>query len=152
MAKLSPEQFQRYFYFPNRIHHYLDIVIPALRDGKIVLSDRGPASVCYGARNLSTLYHLMAEQLAMFEALQLPWPDAIIIYDVPVQEAMARMEKSGKRLDAHERLDILTTVAQNYRDFSCSWPHCHTVSGAGPAEVVAEYTDAIINQVLSGCL
>ena len=51
LADLTLGQFQRYFYFPNRVHHYLDIVIPALEEGRLVLSDRGLASVCFGASN-----------------------------------------------------------------------------------------------------
>jgi len=148
MADLSLEQFQRYFYFPNRIHHYLDVVIPALKEGKIVLSDRGLASVCYGARSVGVLYHLMAEQLAMFEALQLPWPNAIIIYDVPAEEAIARMKQSGKQLDAHERLDVLEAVAENYRVFARAWPNCHLISGAAPPTLVAEWTDLVLDEVM----
>jgi len=51
LADLTIEQFQRYFYFPNRVQHYLDVIIPELSRGLHVLSDRGAPSVCYGAGN-----------------------------------------------------------------------------------------------------
>lgn len=130
LADLTLEQFQRYFYFPNRVHHYLDIIIPSLADGHHVFSDRGAASVSYGAGNAGVLYHLMAEQLSMMEALRLPWPDAILIYDVEPAAALRRMRASGKVLDGHEREDILTRVRGNYHLFAKQWPNCHIIDGS----------------------
>lgn len=148
LADVTPEQFQRYFYFPNRLHHYLDIVIPAMEEGGIVLSDRGLASVSFGAANFGVLHQLMAEQLAMFNALQLPWPDAIIIYDVSAEVAMQRLRSSGKELDGHENLRMQELVARNYRHFAQNWPNCHLVDASGSADEVFELTVPILDRVL----
>ena len=136
LAEVTPEAFQRYFYFPNRISHHLEVVIPSLEEGALVLSDRGLASVCFGAQSVGALYYLMAEQLAMYETVKLPWPDAIIIYDVPAEVAMQRMRDSGKALDGHESLEIQERVCENYRVFARNWPNCHIVDGTASAEEV----------------
>jgi len=150
LADLTLEQFQRYFYFPNRVQHYLDIIIPALRDGRHVLSDRGAPSVCYGSSNSWSLHQLMAEQLAMMGALRLPWPDAILIYDVPADIAIERMIASGKVLDAHERIDTLERVRESYRSFAEQWPNCYLIDGLPPSEDVWETrTKPILEQVLA---
>lgn len=150
LADVTVEDFQRYFYFPNRVQHYLEVVLPALEKGTSVLSDRGLASVCFGAKSIGSLYHLMAEQLGMFEALQLPWPDAIIIYDLPPDVALQRMRESGKKLDGHETLETQERVRENYRVFSRNWPNCYLVDGTGEKELVfRERTLPIIDRVLN---
>ena len=148
LADLTLDQFQRYFYFPNRVQHYLDVIIPSLKQGLHVLSDRGAPSVCFGAENGGTLHQLMAEQLAMMNALRLPWPDAILIYDIPVEVALSRLQDAGKELDAHERGDILERVKENYRKFAKSWPNCYLIDGLGePDEVWERETKPVLAEV-----
>lgn len=149
LARVAMSDFQRYFYFPNRVQHYLEVVLPALKAGRTVLSDRGVASVCFGAEDECGLYGLMAEQLRMLGVLNLPWPDAIIIYDVPPEVAMERLRKSGKLLDGQETLEAQTMVRKMYRHFATQWPHCYIVDGALPPEEVFEsQTRPILDKIL----
>ncbi len=149
MAHMTLAQFQRYFYFPNRIQHYLDVVIPAMQEGTLVLSDRGLASVCYGASNIGELHGLMAHQLEMFYALRLPWPDAIIIYDVPSDIVLARMAERGDALDEQERQEANDVVRNNYLAFAKSWPNCHLVDASGTPEEVFLQSNRIVDRVVN---
>jgi dTMP kinase len=148
LAHMTTAQFQRYFYFPNRTQHCLDVVIPSLERGKLVLSDRGLASVCYGAANIGELHGLMAHQLEMFYALRLPWPDAIIIYDVPSEVVIARMAQRGEKLDEQERQEANDVVRRNYLAFAKAWPNCHVVDAGGSPHDVFVKTQEIIASVL----
>lgn len=150
LADVTAEAFQRYFYFPNRISHHLEVVIPALEEGALVLSDRGLASVCFGAQNEDALFYLMAEQLAMFSTVKLPWPDAIIIFDVPAETAMQRMHDSGKALDGHESIEVQQRVRENYQTFARNWPNCHIVDAtASEEEVFRKGTLPILDRAIN---
>jgi dTMP kinase len=147
---LTPEHFQE-FYFYNRIQHYREVVFPALAQGNHVLSDRGPASMCYGVRSSESFEPLMAIQKQMFqdEKAVFLWPDAILIYDVPVEVAMRRLTESGKKLDQHETEQVLTRARNNYLAFANLYPNCHVIDGSGTPEEVFAETKRYLDRLLS---
>jgi dTMP kinase len=150
LAEVGEEAFQRFYYFPNRAQHHAEVVIPALKRGDVVISDRGLASVCFGAQSTGVLFQLMADQLAMFNARRLPWPDAVIIYDLPAELAMERMHRDGKKLDAQETLEVQQRVRENYQTFAAHWPNCHIVNAQGTEEeVFVKGTIPVLDQVLN---
>lgn len=85
-----------------RVQHVTEVIEPALRSGKVVLTDRFSGSTLayqgFG-RGLSQL-DLTALQRFAFGDLQ---PDLTLLLDVPVETGQARRHSSGKALD---RLDV----------------------------------------------
>lgn len=128
-------------YFEDRIVHYKNIVIPKLMDGIHVISDRGAASKVYGVNHPSDFVTLSKLEEDMFKQADVPyiWPDAILIYDVPVSVAMERLKAKNVELDKFEQEQNLIRVKQNYLDFANQFTNCHIIDGnADPTAVFVE--------------
>lgn len=151
-ASLGLEGLQTGFLYPNRLEHYREVVIPALSRGRHVVSDRGPASVCFGAPNPFALGGLMATQSAFFAATEIPfiWADAILIYDVPADVAMERLSRAGKPLDDQENIATQERVRRNYHRLASVFPNCHLIDGSGTPDEVFIRTRGVLDRVLSG--
>lgn len=148
LASLSLFDFQRR-YFANRIVHYRELVLPTLAEGRHLVADRGPASMCYGVASPDDFAPLMELQESDFAQAGVPflWPDAILIYDVPVEVAMARMVAGGKVLDLHETEAKLTVVRENYLEFARRYPNCHVIDGTRSPEEVFPETQEILAEI-----
>lgn len=128
-------------YFEDRIVHYKQIIIPKLVNGIHVISDRGVASKVYGVNSAYDFTELAKLEENMFKQTNVPylWPDAILIYDVPVLVAMARLKAKNVELDKFEQEQNLARVRQNYLEFTRRFPNCHIIDGnADPTTVFVE--------------
>ena len=118
------ERTEALLYTAARRQHLVEIILPALKSGKVVISDRYiDSSLAYqgGGRGLgvANIWHI--NQFAT-EGLM---PDLTIYFDVPPELGLARVKanRQGKidRLDK-ENLSFHQTVRQTYlqlqRDFS----------------------------------
>lgn len=141
LDKMQPFHMQG-FYIKDRMHNYRDNIIPALQSGKHVLQDRGvPSSLSYGSKDPSEFYGFMGLHELVFSAALVPffWPDLILIYDIPVELAMERKEKTNKPFDALELADVLTRARNNYLAFATQYPNCVVIDGQpSPEEVFVE--------------
>ncbi|MCS7109744.1 MAG: dTMP kinase [Candidatus Micrarchaeota archaeon] len=96
-------------YVKDRKFHLNKIVVPFLRQGCIVISDRYK-------------YSTFAYQIAQGEKLErllklhkgLLVPDIVIIIDITEEEAIRRLNKLKQKKDAFEMLDFLKKVRANY--------------------------------------
>ncbi len=107
--KLSPRELQDLF-SQDRKWHLNNIIIPALKDGKIVISDRYFfSSFSYG----------MAEGLSLEELIELNnqflLPDLVFFLDVKPKICMERVEKRGEEKTLFEKEEKLRKVYGNYK-------------------------------------
>jgi len=129
-------------YFQNRRSHYQDLVLPSLRGGVNVISDRGVASVAYGLKNVNDLDRFLSVESAMFDAKSVSFivPDLILIYDVSVDIAFERLDKKGNERDLFEQREKLKQTRSNYLAIAKVIPNCVVVDGTASAEEVFKVT------------
>jgi thymidylate kinase len=143
--------FQVEYFYQNRLEHFREVVIPNLSQGRHVLSDRGPASMCFGADPAMNLLPLMGWHGDAFRNAGVPhvWADAILIYDITPEESLHRLAQRSGKADGHENLETQTRVRNNYLRFSEIYPNCHVIDGSGSPQEVFARTVMILNKVLS---
>lgn len=137
----SMTQIQRQsHYFFNRMQHYTQVVIPALKAGVNVLSDRSLVSVSLDVSNEGDLEKLLAVEEYYFETESVPFirPDLVIIYDVEPELAVQRLgEKDERRRDFFERPDKLPRTREAYREFAAKFSDfCRLVDASENADMV----------------
>jgi dTMP kinase len=143
LHRTNPFGFQAWFACDSK-EHLQRVVIPNLKTQRsIVLSDRFRPSMVYGDRFIGDLEKLM-EMNRQIIGEDFIWPDAILIFDVSIHNAMERLKKKGKNLDEHEREGLLKTIVIRYRTFAKTYPNCHLIDANGTPEEVFEKVKKII--------
>lgn len=105
----APTSVEVNLFAADRMWHLGNIILPALKDGKIVISERYVCSsiVYQTARGASLSEVLTANEFA-------PEPDLSILIDVPPEVSIRRM-KMNKKLDKFEKdLKLLKNVRIRY--------------------------------------
>jgi thymidylate kinase len=150
LESLGLHRFQTEHFFPNRLEHFREVVIPNLMVGRNVLSDRGPASMCFGAGTAIDLLHLMSWHHQAFQDAKIPevWADAILIYDITPEESMRRLALRSGKPDGQENLETQARVRMNYLRFAEMYPHCHVIDGSGTPEEVFVRTRRVLDGIL----
>ncbi len=118
---LNPENTQIFpetellLYIADRIQHIQEVIVPALKEKKIVLCDRyHDAAVAYqgGGRQLDLSW------LEMLKNKLILTPDLTIWLDISIEESQKRLEqRSNDRLE-NEDIQFFQRVIKAYRDFS----------------------------------
>lgn len=144
---LSDLEIQRY-YFLNRKTHYQDLVLPALRAGAHVISDRGLASIAYGIKNINDLEKFISIERGIFdrEGVEFLVPDKILIFDVDGETAISRLEKKQRPRDKFEEISKIELARQNYLTVAKEIPNCEIIDGMSPAKDIFPVT---LNHVLA---
>lgn len=144
--KREPFFFQSWYAIDSRINN-IQTVIPCLKVGFVVLSDRYRSSMVYGSFQDGDIRKLMAmNQLLLGE--NFIWPDAILIFDVSIKTAVKRSAMKGRKLDGHEGGATLTRVRKNYLYFAGLYPNCHVINAERPPEEVFEDVKKLITTIL----
>ncbi len=109
-GNLSKEEMLSLF-IKDRLEHVKNLIIPSLKEGKVVILDRYyPSTIAYqGAEGFD-----FKELLILNETIA-PTPDLIIYFDLSVDMAVKRLKERGKAFSIFEREDRLTRIAENYR-------------------------------------
>ena len=128
--------------------------------GSIVLMDRYRLSMVFGIppqlsspdAKIKALDELMKLNQAIVGE-HFIWPDASLIFDVPVEIAIARLkikfEKAGRgTFDEYEKAGKLEIVRSNYQLFAGTYPNCHIVPADGTPEEVFEKVKLIIEPIV----
>lgn len=138
-------------YFRDRIWNYKNRINPSLRIGLHVLSDRGVVSKVYGAKSPDDFPVLsgIEEQFFLAANVLFIWPDLNLIYDVPVELAMARLNEQGKVLDKFETEKILYRIRENYLAFAKMYPNCLVIDGRPDEQTVFSETRKVLKQTLN---
>jgi len=105
----SPEEELRLF-VEDRKEHVRDVIFPSLKDKKAVILDRYYYSTMayQGASGISMDHVKKAHEDFIID------PDLLVILDLEVDEALARIEGRGAG-DGFEKKDFLEKVLVNYR-------------------------------------
>jgi thymidylate kinase len=123
----NPMGFQTWYACDSK-ENLKNIIIPALRLGSIVVTDRFRPSLVHGARTPADL----AELMRMNESIigeDLIWPDAIFIFDVSIETALARLASKRVVPDMQETREGLEITIPMYRNFAEYFPraNCHII-------------------------
>lgn len=139
--KISPKKLQELF-TQDRKWHLKNVVIPALKNGKTVISDRYFfSSFCYGVTeglNLEKLIKLNEKFLL---------PDLVFFLDVKAETCLERIKKRGKEKTLFESKEKLDKVYQNYRKIFKKFKNLteiYFVSGERSIKKVSEDVKKII--------
>ncbi len=114
----------------DRAEHCEKEVVPALEDGKIVISDR--------------FYYSTYAYQAAREGIDLEWlkqvnsfainPDLVILLDIPVKEGLKRIDKDPDYIERVEK--IQHKARENYMDLSEEYDEIKVVDGKKSTEKV----------------
>lgn len=138
-------------YAAARRQHLVDVVLPALDAGQVVISDRYvDSSLAYqgGGRGLGVATVWEMNQFAMDGVL----PDLTVYLDVPVEIGLARVARrreAANRLD-NESLAFHNKVRDTYLELQQAQPdRIHIVDATQPLQTVIDTTLALIDATLA---
>lgn len=147
LHETDPLRFQMWYACDSK-EHMRDIVVPALRVGSIVLSDRFRPSMVFGAKNEAETAVLMNMNKTILGE-HFIWPDAVFIFDVSVETAIERSRRKGRILDGHENKTVLARVLKNYRYFAKNYGNCRLIDTERTPEEIFEDVKKIMMSILS---
>lgn len=146
LNQTDPFRFQMWYACDSKLN-LREAVIPRLRAGCNMVTDRFRPSMVYGAKTVEEIAKLMAMNQSVLGE-DFIWPDATLIFDVSVETALQRLREKNRDLDEHERTRVLTRVRQNYLYFSSAYPGCHVINGERSPEEVFEEVKFVIAPML----
>jgi len=128
--------------------HLATIIRPAIRDGRVVISDRYTDSR-YAYQSV-TLEDIIPEPLAWLQSLHNGWtivPDRTFLLVIPVDRAFERLaSKTGR--EHFERIEILEKVQKNYLDLARNDPSRFVIIDATKEkEEISRFVAGTIRQV-----
>jgi len=126
----------------DRAHHLEKEIIPALENGKIVISDRYFIStIAYG------MIELEKDWLKALNSKFL-LPDAIFIIDVPVEVSIERIKASRFRFELFEEKKKLEKIRNNFLELSKEYKNCFVINGNRSIEEVHKEIVKIVKEKL----
>jgi dTMP kinase len=135
--KTSPVALQLLF-TADRGHHLHNVIEPALRAGKTVISDRYMFStMAFGGidADMGFLKQINSKYRV---------PDLTFIIDVPVEVAMKRINSRSRESEFFEEAAKLRKVRTNYLNLKGEFPNVHVIDGARAIEKVAAEIQEIV--------
>ena len=140
--KLDPLELQS-LYVQDRKEHLENKVIPALKEGKLVVSSRYVFSTfAYGASNGLDIDLL----IKMNDNFLLP--DLTIIIDVSPESCMERIENRGEPKELFEKIEKLTKVNKFYKKIPKMFENIFVVNGENTIEEVFGDIKILLDKVL----
>lgn len=137
----EPTQFALAFAL-DRLDHVKREIEPAMRAGKVVLSDRYVIS--------SLVYQSLELPMDWVESLNrhAPEPDLTLLVDLDVEEAEMRRSKRGGPEEIFDANETQQRLRAAYLDCARRYPNTYIVSGSGSIEEVTKrLLDIIDNQL-----
>lgn len=142
----------QYLFSTDRILHHEEVIIPALKAGKIVISDRCFwSAIVYGIldRNHGLYNYKEADFMLIVHSIlsmyhQFIVPDHTFYLKVSLAAALSRIRKKGDVKEIYEDKEKLRKVIEGYDWLSTKFTkEIIVVDGAGPVE---EVTKAIVSK------
>lgn len=105
----ASEQTIQLLFSADRSHHLEETVIPALAQGRVVVTDRYYFStIAYGSHKLDPEW-LIALQKNFIS------PDLTFLIEVPLKECLRRLDRDRLIREIYEKKETLRRVAEGYR-------------------------------------
>lgn len=111
----------QYLFSADRGMHHEELILPALRDGKIVISDRCFwSAVPYGVLDLeedfndNTAKYILVSQSILSMYHQFTAPDLTFYLDIPVERAMDRLSKKSHDKEIYEEEKKILKAKEGY--------------------------------------
>ncbi|MGH7245961.1 MAG: dTMP kinase [Candidatus Levyibacteriota bacterium] len=140
--KVTPTALQHLF-TADRAEHLENTIIPALKEGTYVISDRTFwSSVAYGASDLEVAQNEKDRLLAAFNILAMYGgfliPDKTFLIAVPCELGMQRVEERKREKTLYEKKEeLLKRVASEYAFLAEKFPDCiTTIDGTKDIETI----------------
>lgn len=140
--KISPDKLQMLF-AQDRKEHLEKLILPALKQGYIVISDRYFFSTfAFGALDLDLEWLIKINKNFIF-------PDVVFILDVSSEVAMNRIRTRGEGFKFFEKKEKLSRVRQNYLALSKRFENVYLIDGNLAIEkVFEEIKDIVWNKII----
>jgi dTMP kinase len=112
--------YQRLFRFmEDHVLHLEEVILPALREGKLVLCDRyidsNLAYRCVDMGNARNKYDAIIEWLEILHSFSI-WPNSTILFEISPDLAVERCANKGEELDI-ERAALLEDAYNNVANY-----------------------------------
>jgi dTMP kinase len=127
--QIDPQALQLLF-ISDRRNHFVNVIEPALKEGKLVIGNR------YYPVNVAFSREEWREKFLKINQMVVDKPDLVIIIDVPSEVAIERMNKRGDP-DIFDKLEIMERNRDGYRWYmKNSGDKCVWIDGTGTREEV----------------
>lgn len=151
-TQIPPVAFQYLFSADREIHHE-ELVIPSLKAGKVVISDRCFwSAIPYGLLDRkseldeNTIEYMLAAQSILSMYHQFVVPDYTFYLDIPLDTAMQRIDKTNEVREIYEDKEKLNKTIKGYQWLLQEFPKEFIVVDA--MKPVAGVTEEIIKKVI----
>ena len=127
----------------DRAQHFDTFILPSLKEGKIIISDRmGDSSICYQGYGRGLDIETIKEINNW--ATSKKTPDLIIFIDIDVEEAFRRINKRNYDLTTFEEKNFLEKVRYGFKVLYTNKPNILTLNGLlSEEELVKQAVKAI---------
>jgi dTMP kinase len=137
-------QAQYLLFAADRAQHFDELIIPALKEKKLIISDRmSDSSLAYqgygNGLDLEMIKNINAWSMCSIV------PDLTIFVRIPVEIALERCSKRGS-LSAYEKKDFLAKVAKGFEDMYKNRNDVMIVDGRELPENLTDHTFKAIEQ------
>jgi dTMP kinase len=136
-------------YFAARAQNVEERIEPALREGRIVLSDRYTDSTMAYQGFARALGAEVVEQLHRIACGGLQ-PHLTLCYDIDVETGLARARRRGMNRMDDQALEFHRRVREAYHEIARREPRIRLIDGAQPIEKVFEATWGAVEPLLAG--
>ena len=127
--KIEPDELQKLF-VQDRKEHLNNLIIPNLKNGKFVISDRYFLSTCaFGGINLDMEWLIELNNKFIL-------PNITFLLNVDPRICIERIDKRGKRFEFFEEEKKLTKVRENYFKLAKRFPNIYIINGEFSKEAV----------------
>ena len=127
--KIEPDELQKLF-VQDRKEHLNNLIIPNLKNGKFVISDRYFLSTCaFGGISLDMEWLIELNNEFIL-------PNITFLLNVDPRICIERIDKRGKRFEFFEEEKKLTKVRENYFKLAKRFPNIYTINGELSKEAV----------------
>ncbi|MBI2451429.1 MAG: dTMP kinase [Parcubacteria group bacterium] len=133
----------------DRKKHLVEVIIPALKTGKIVICDRYSLSAFAYGKSEGIKLSEIREWHRMKIGKKFIWPDLTILLDAPTEIAYQRLGKKDEK-GYFEKIEMLEKIRRNYFILSLTkeFPNVFIVYADRPQEDVFEAALNIVKKQL----
>ncbi len=141
-VEVSSEELQQLF-VQDRKEHLENLIIPALKEGKFVISDRYFFSTfCFGAAAGLDMEKLIEMNNNFLR------PDLTFILKVDPKVCVQRITERGSKKTLFEVEERLTKVMENYEKMPSRFENVKVINGEQPIEKVSEDIKRVVSSQL----